>query len=506
MRKFVPFLMLAGCTVGPNYQPPKSFAPQRFAEPQVQGEPGNLSQWWRSFNDPVLTGLIERGLAQNLDLRMAASRVRQARYEVAQSRAALLPSADLGGSINRTELSKNGGFASIARNFSGGGFGGGSGGGAGGTPGQGIGLPGTGFTTWTLGPTASWQIDIFGGAARGVQAARARVEQAEWSRRDTGVTIASEIATGYLQLRLLQRRLAIANAELRREQETLQLLDAQARNGLIPSVDADRQRTQIAAAKGTIDPIVAQAKAQIHALGILVGGTPEDLTGAFDAPPPGGVQLTAPPIVPPGLPSDLLRRRPDIRSAERQLAASTADIGVAVADLYPKINLNGAAQFISMGLSNLFSGDSVQLSGTAGISFPLLDFGRRKGAVGVRREQREQSYVAYQQTVLRALGEVEDALARIDAEQRRAVSLREGVASARRSVDAIRAQYRVGLTSLTAVLDAQAALLQAEDNLAQSEGSLQQDIVQLYRALGGGWESLPPVGPRPAYAAAAPAQ
>ncbi|MDT7934732.1 MAG: efflux transporter outer membrane subunit [Sphingomonadaceae bacterium] len=501
MRKILPFLLLAGCTVGPNYQAPKLIAPQRFAEPQVAGEPGDLGQWWRSFNDPVLTGLVERGLAQNLDLRAAASRVRQARYEVAQSRAALFPSADIGGSVNRTELSKNGGFAAIARNF-----GGGAGGGTGVTPGEGIGLPGTGFTTWTVGPTASWQIDIFGGATRGVQAARARVEQAEWSRRDTGVTIASEIATGYLQLRLLQRRLAIANAELRREQETLQLLEAQARNGLIPAVDADRQRTQIAAAKGTIDPIVSQAKAQIHALGILVGGTPEELTGTFDEPPPGGVQLSAPPIVPAGLPSDLLRRRPDIRAAERRLAAATADIGVAVADLYPKINLNGAAQFLSLGLSNLFSGDSVQLSGTAGISFPLLDFGRRKGAVGVRREQREQSYVAYQQTVLRALSEVEDALARIDAEQRRAVSLRQGVASARRSVDAIRAQYRVGLTSLTAVLDAQAALLQAEDNLAQSEGSLQLDIVQLYRALGGGWESLPTVGARPAYVAAAPAQ
>jgi outer membrane protein TolC len=241
----------------------------------------------------------------------------------------------------------------------------------------------------------------------------------------------------------------------------------------------------------------------MHMLGVLLGRTPESMIAELSvarpfAPPP--------PDVPPGLPSDLLRRRPDIRAAERQLAAATADIGVAVADLYPKFDLTGIAELISTSLANLFTGDSAQLIGTARASFPLLDFGRRRAQVGIRREQAEQAYLDYQKTVLGGFKDVEDALVRVSAERARNRTLRAGLADASRSAAAVDARYRSGLVDLSAVLSAQQQELQIEDSLATSDGTLRTDLASLFKALGGGWSgaALAPALPRDRPYAASP--
>jgi NodT family efflux transporter outer membrane factor (OMF) lipoprotein len=237
----------------------------------------------------------------------------------------------------------------------------------------------------------------------------------------------------------------------------------------------------------------------MHALAVLLARTPDSMILELSQP---GAALPTPPMVPPGLPSELLRRRPDIRAAERNLAAATADIGVAVADLYPKFSLTGLADLISTKLSNLFSSDSLQVSGSAKATFPLLDFGRRRGVVAQRKAQADEAYYQYQQTVLGALKDVEDALIRIRTEQQRHAQLQSGLADATRGLAAVEARYKTGLVDLTTVLDAQQSVLQDRDQLVQSDAQLRRDLVSLYKALGGGWESLPAVDPAPTAAAA----
>jgi NodT family efflux transporter outer membrane factor (OMF) lipoprotein len=260
--------------------------------------------------------------------------------------------------------------------------------------------------------------------------------------------------------------------------------------GLVPEGDTIRQRAQLAQAQASIGPIVAEGKSEMHAIAVLLAKTPDALILELSQPAPA---LPAPPMVPPGLPSDLLRRRPDIRAAERNLAAATADIGVAVADLYPKFSLTGMVDFISTKLTNLFSTDSIQASGSARGTFPILDFGRRKGVVAQRKAQADEAYYQYQQTVLEALKDVEDALIRIRTEQQRNAELRAGVADAERGAAAVAARYKTGLVDLTAVLDAQQSVLQDRDQLAQSDAQMRRDLVSLYKALGGGWEGMPTI-------------
>ena len=226
-------------------------------------------------------------------------------------------------------------------------------------------------------------------------------------------------------------------------------------------------------------------RVQIHALGILIGEPPEALDGELSQP---GQPLTGVPAVPAGLPSDLLRRRPDIRAAERQLAAATADIGVAVADLYPKFTMTGAAQLLSTAFSNLFTGDSLQLTATGAAQFPLLDWGRRKATVGMRKEDREQAYTQYRATVLRALRDVEDPLARIDAERRRNAALKRAVADAETVARSVEAQYRTGFVAQDSLINAEVQVLTAREQVAGSDAQLRQDTAALFKAIGGGWE------------------
>jgi NodT family efflux transporter outer membrane factor (OMF) lipoprotein len=462
--------------------------PPAYGEPQVTiaGAAIDPARWWSAFGDPQLDTLVDRALKGNPDIAVAASRVRQARLQEIGARAAGKPTVDATAGASHVEFSKNAGFASLARLFSGSGGSGGSS-----APG-GIALPGSGITTYSAGFDASWEIDLFGGDRRGVEASVARTDAAVWTQRDAAVTLAAEVAQAYFALRLDQEQIAIVEQELTRQRRALEIAGNVAKVGLVPQVDVVRQRGSITSTEARLEPVRADARVRIHALGILIGEPPETLDTELSAP---GQTPVALPVIPAGLPSDLLRRRPDIRAAERQLAASTADIGVAVADLYPKISLTGVAELLSTSLGNLFTGDSLQLSGSGAVSFPLFDWGKRKANVNVRKEQREQAYAQYRTTVLGALRDVEDSLSRLDAERRRNATLKRAVADAETTAHAVEAQYRTGFVAQDSLLNAETQILSAREQVAASDAQLRQDSITLFKAIGGGWQAdVPPAG------------
>ena len=489
MRRLAPLaLLLAGaCTVGPDYQAPRPEAPAAFAGPQAPGGDVDLAHWWQAFGDPELTRLIEIGLHQAPDLQTAASRVREARLGIVQARAQGLPTIDGAGNAQYIKFKRIGGsdIPDLIDSV--------TGGSGGGTSGGQRSIP-TSYHTFSAGFDASWELDLFGGVRRGIEAARAQAEAAEWNARDARISLAAEIASDYLQMRGFQEQARIAQAEADRQGRSLDILNHSAQVGLVPKGDAIRQRSQLAQARAQVAPLEGQARTQMHALAVLVGEQPETLIGELSVVHP---LPPVPPEVPPGLPVDLIRRRPDVRAAERQLAAATADIGVAVADLYPKISLTATPQLATAWLGGFFLGKSFQLTAAGSASFPILDFGRRHAEVDIRREQREQAYIAWRQAVLGALRDVEDALVRVDAERQSNGELRGGVTDADRSLGTVQAQYRVGLSDYTPVLESQQQLLQAQNGLAQSDVRLRTDMASLYKALGGGWaeDDAPPVRP-----------
>jgi len=486
---------LAGCTVGPDYRPPVADAPPAFIGPQPAGE-AVAERWWTRFGDPVLDRLVERALSDNPDVQAAGSRVRQARLQEIVARSGGLPQVNAGANATHIEFSRNAGFASLARLFSGGSGGGDAGGGAGSGGGStgGVALPGSGITTYALGFDASWEVDLFGGVRRQVEAARAQAEGEAFTRADLATTLAAEVAQAYLALRFDQQQLQVIGEELARQRGSLRIAEETARVGLVPTIDVTRQRASITDTEARIEPIRVDINVRRHALALLVGQPPAALDSDF-----GGVlpPLLPAPAIPAGLPSDMLRRRADVRAAERRLAAATAGIGVAVADLYPRFSLTGAAQLLSSALGNLFSGNSLQLTATGAAQFPLVDWGRRRAAVEDRREMREQAYLRYRAVVLGALRDVEDALVRIEGERRRQVALNAAVADALASARATEAQYRTGFVAQNVLLDAEAQLLSAREELVTSDAQLRQQTVSLLKALGGGWEALPAIGTRP---------
>ena len=463
--------VLTGCTVGPDYHPADPVAvPARFAGPQPAGAGVDVTQWWRVFGDPQLDGLIARALRDSPDIGIAAARVRQARTQEIIARSAGGPQVNASANATHVEFSKNAGFASLARLFGGGGGGGAGGGGSaggagGGASSGGIALPGSGITTYAAGFDASWELDVFGGVRRGVQAATARTEAAEWNRRDAAVMIAGEVAQAYLAMRTDQAQVAVIEAELARQRGALGIAGDVARVGLVPPIDVTRQRGQITSTEARLAPIRADIDIRRHALAILLENGMHDRASADD-----------------------------VRAAERNVAAASAEIGVATADLYPHFSLTGMAQLISTALSNLLSRDSLQLTGTGGVQLPLFDGGRRRSTVTLREAQRDEALLQYQGAVLQALRDVEDTLSQIAAERLRNQTLARAVNDAAASERAIGAQYRTGFVAQDALLNAQAQSLSAKEQLALSDAALRQQTVALFKALGGGWSDSPTVG------------
>ncbi|HTK58907.1 MAG TPA: efflux transporter outer membrane subunit [Sphingomicrobium sp.] len=461
-------LLLSGCTVGPDYAEPHVAVPSSYLEASPIGQ-GQLDHWWRGFGDEQLTALVDQALRQNLDIEMAAARIREARALERVAGAGALPEVAAQGSVNRQRISEN----AIPLPP-----------GAGSGSGVGIfGLPGTEFTTWRAGFDASWEIDLFGRNRREREAAAARTGAAVWSRRDAEVSTAAEVAGTYLRLRTLQARTANAEAELARQQRFEQLVAARTRGGLVTGQDLEQQRSERARAAAEIPVLQAQAKAEIHALGVLTGNSPGSLADQLAS----RSAMPLPPSVPAGLPSDLLRRRPDIRAAERELAAATADIGVAIADLYPRFSLTAAPALVSTALGSLLEWGSRSFSIGTALDWPIFDGGRRRATVEVRSARQEQATIAYRKAVLTALGDVEDSLGDVGGDRQRLAELEQALATAVRAEEIARTRYRGGLVTLTDVLQAQQRRLSLEEQAIETRGALSRDTVALVKALGGGW-------------------
>jgi len=467
-------LLLGGCTVGPDYRPPIVAVPVAYdGAHDAAGQATDIGQWWAAFGDPVLNELVARARAGNLDVRQAAARVAEARAQERVVRARGGPSVNAAAQAGYTRLSENSLPAGLAN------LGGGQGG-----AGSPIGLPGEDFATFQAGFDASWELDLFGGQRRANEAAGARTEAAEWSVRDAEVMLAAEVARTYQQYRALQRRIALVDQTLASQREQLDFTRVRAKHGLVTTLDERRQQREIEKASAAREDLLAEADVRVHALGTLLGLAPAALAQELATPPTAASTALA---IPAGLPSELLQRRPDIRAAERKLAAATADIGVATADLYPKLSLTGALQLASRSLATLLEADSIFANGAGRLSLPLIGGGKRE-TVALRKAEADEALLAYQAVVLGALRDVEDALTRLDADRRKVDAQRASVAAAQDAVETAQVRQRHGLVPMADVLLARQAWLADRDALAQAQAAEAQDEVAVYKALGGGWD------------------
>jgi NodT family efflux transporter outer membrane factor (OMF) lipoprotein len=456
---------MTGCMVGPDYKPPEASAPRPWSEPLAGGETArdaSLAQWWKDFRDPELDSLVTRALGANLDLRLAQARVREARAQLGLAGAALEPSLDASGSAAREKESAN-------------------------QPIMGSLLPpGTPLTSnvYQAGFDASWELDLFGGNRRGAEAADAALAAAGYGLADAQVSLVAEVARNYVAARGYQQRLAIARENLAAQSDIVALAQSRYQQGFTSSLEPDQAATVLAQTEGQVPALEAGLQAAVHHLGVLLGQEPGALITelAATAPIP-----AAPPEVPAGLPADLVRRRPDIRVAERRLAEATARVGVAKADLYPKFSLTGSFGWESAQSGSLFTPASSAWSLGPSFRWPVFDAGKVRANIRVQDARQEQALVGYQKAVLAGFEDVENALVAYAKEQARNVPLRSAVASSGKALEVAREQYKSGLTSFINVLDAERTVYQAQDSLVQSDQAVAQDLIALCKALGGGW-------------------
>ena len=457
-----PLVLLASCAVGPDYQPPPTTMPAAWANaaPISATQPSittpssaDLAQWWKVFGDAQLDSLIQRAVAANLDVKLAEARIRQARAQRGIVASAFWPSASANASVTRSR-----------------------------TPG----VPVSSISnSYVAGFDATWELDVFGGVRRNIESAQASIAAAVEDRRNVLVTLLGDVAADYVQLRGFQRQLGVAQANLKLQEHSLEITRKRLVMGQSASLDIANAQAQVATTASSIPVLETQVRQTIHALSVLLAEEPTALTRELL--PPGPIPV-APAQVPVGQPYDLLRRRPDIREAERNLAAATAQIGVAVADLYPQFSLTG-----SLGLQNekfrpLWNLSSNFWSIGPSVSWPIFDAGKVRANIAVQAALQDQSLIVYQQTVLAALQDVENALVAYNQEQQHRQFLQEAVVGNRNAVAISTRLYTQGLTDFLNVLTAQLALVSTESQLAQSEAAVSTDLVALYKALGGGWE------------------
>jgi NodT family efflux transporter outer membrane factor (OMF) lipoprotein len=457
---------LTGCMVGPNFKAPVAAPPQHWSEPLGGGESeraATLATWWRGFHDPELDSLVKRAMASNLDLRAAEARVRQARAARGLAEAQRWPEADVSGSAARAKQSANQPLIGSAL------------------------PPGTPLTSnvYQGGFDASWELDLFGGVRRGAEAADADLAAAGFSRADAQVTLVAEVARNYTLARSFQQRLAIARQNLTAQQDIVTLARDRHHQGLTSGLEPEQAATVLAQTEAQVPALESGLQQAIHHLGVLLGQQPGALQAELEAQAP--IPAT-PPEVPAGLPSDLLRRRPDIRVAERQLAAATARIGLATAELFPKFSLTGNYGYLSIESGNLVSSNSSTWSVGPSFQWHLFDAGRVRANIRIQDARQEQALAGYEKAVLVGFEDVENALVAYAKEQARNVPLRSAVASSRNALEISRDQYGNGLTSFLNVLDAERSLYQAQDTLVQSDLAVVQDLIALCKALGGGWD------------------
>ncbi len=504
-------VILEGCTVGPDYHRPSATVPEHYGptastQPttRVSTGPAELSRWWTTFKDPTLERLVERAADANLDLQLAMARVREARAALSGAAAAFYPTLNANGNYNRTRVSKNGFSTSVGgSSATGTGTGTSTGGGTGTNTGGGTstgttGGAGTGsnavvtggngrseFDLFQTGFDSTWEIDVFGGVRRAVEAADADVQSQVENQRDVFVTLLGDVARYYIQLRGYQRQLAITRDNLNSQTETLKLTETRFKAGLVTEVDVARASALVQTTESQLPALEMQVATAVHRLSVLLGREPSALADELGQE---GLIPVGVGVVPIGLPSDLLRRRADIRRAERQLAAANARIGVATADLFPKFSLTGSLGLQSAKFTNLPNSGSTFYSIGPGFNWNLFDAGKIRSNIRVQNALTEEAIVQYQQTVLNSLEEVENAIVAYDREQTRRQSLAAAVGSNKRAVDLSNELYSRGLIDFLSVQESLRSLLEAEDQLVQSDTAVSSNLVALYKALGGGWD------------------
>ena len=458
-----------GClTVGPDYAAPDGNAPGNWHSALAEGvtsgplQSEQLAQWWEAFDDPILDGLIQTALEQNLDLKSAQSRVRQARAQRTITRAGLWPSLSFSGSAkssHTTTQNKLTGTQEVEQD-----------------------LYSTGFD-------ASWELDVFGGQRRALEASTGQLEATQAGLYDVQVSLLAEVATAYVQARSYQARIELAQANLEAQMETHELVLSRFQVGVIDELDVQQSRYSYESTAAQIPNLRTGLEENLNSLAILLGqapGTVHEQLAAVSPIPAASQELAV------GVPSEALRRRPDIRQAERELAAQTAEVGVAVADLYPKFYLTGSLSRQGIGTKGYADYPTRGWSVGPSVSWDIFRAGALRNQVKVQTELQEQALLAYENTVLGALQEVENKLYALGQEQQRRQSLQAAAEAAQKALAISREQYRVGVVSFTDVLGAEQSLVSFQDNLAQSQATIALNQISIYKALGGGWTPLQP--------------
>jgi NodT family efflux transporter outer membrane factor (OMF) lipoprotein len=452
-------LVSTGCGVRRPYIPPVAVVPpawtQPVPEPALTRSADTLASWWGAFEDPTLTSLVTRAVQGNLDVRVAVSRLREARASARGARGALAPSVDASAS------------ARVAGSGSASGFGGTS-------------------DSYSLSLDASWELDVFGGIRSTVDAATATAGARAADLDDLLISLAAEAALGYIDLRGLQRRLEIARGNVALQEQTLELTQLRLQAGLGTDLEVQQALSNVESTRAQIASLEGQVAQAVHALSVLIGAPPGTLAGELAAVGP----IPAAPItVAVGIPAEAVRRRPDVRSAERQLASQFAQVNAARADLYPSFRLAGSIGLESLSLAKLLlPGAGAWNVGPSG-STRLFNRRQLRENLTVQSERQAQAALAYESQVLMALQEVEDALIALAREQARRDRLAAAASAAQQAADLSLQLYTAGLRDFREVLDAQRSLLTLQDSLASSTATVSTDLVRLYKALGGGWSA-----------------
>jgi NodT family efflux transporter outer membrane factor (OMF) lipoprotein len=459
---------LTACAVGPNYPPSRPTLANFHNAPvgsTTAGESTRLDKWWLAFNDPSLTRIVQRALDQNLDLAASLARVTQARAAASAAGANFLPTAELNAQAAAMRQSLDSPIGEIAKSF-------------------------LGYSRdqrlYDVGAQASWEIDLFGGLRRTAQAARAEAQAAEAERLGTRISVSAESADAYLQVRGDQARLTVAEKQVDVDSRLLDLVRVRRARGIASDREVAQAEALLQQARTTIPMLRVDLEAQLNRLDVLMGAQPgtyaKELATAADVP-------AIPAIPSDDRPLEVLRRRPDVIAAERQVAAANARIGVAISDYYPKISLSGVLGFESLAGSNLFSARAFQPVGTGALRWRLFDFGQVSAEVAAARGANAEALARYRQSVLRAAEDVEDAFVTLVQTELRTRELQDEVASLTRARDLSQQSYVAGIIPLTDVLDSDRQLLVARDDLAHTQADTARAAVRTFRALGGGWSS-----------------
>ncbi|NKB87145.1 MAG: efflux transporter outer membrane subunit [Acidobacteria bacterium] len=454
-------LLSTGCVVGPDYEPPPttladgSPMPDAWHTAIVTGlETGDatLETWWSTFDDPMLSSLIDRARAQNLSTQAALSRIYESRYLLAIQKSENLPdvAAQADYQIGETSEAQTG-------------------------------IPGEVRGVANIGATASWEVDLFGRIARQVESAQATYEATVEDYRDVLVSLYSEVALSYLDVRALQARIDAARDNAESQRESLRIAQARFDAGLVSLLDVEQAKSNLADTEAAIPSLEASLSFALNRLAVILGTAPGSLHDELSITQP--VPIPARTVIA-GIPADLLRQRPDIRRAERQLAAQTAQIGVATADLYPSFSITGLLSFQWAGPGD---GSGLGWSIFPGLNFNLFDRAKIRNNIAVQEARTDQLMLFYEDTVLRAIEDVENAFIAYAMETIRRDRLTEAVDATESAVEIVNIQYLSGLANFQNVLDTERSLFRLQDELATSEGLLVQNLVGLYTALGGGW-------------------